>query len=297
MSENPLHAKWYADRAMKCIAAVSERRELAEETWLVRVDCPEMAAQMRPGQFLMVRQSVGTDPLLGRAFAVYDVVLDDNGPRYLDIVFHTVGKMTDYLSRVSPGDELVLWGPLGNGFQPAETEHLVMVAGGIGQTPFLTVAKETLGLQRYAGQSPATSQRVTLCYGARSARYHAGVDEFRSAGVDVRLATDDGSAGHHGLVTDLLKQLIAEQVEDHGAATPESSMRVLCCGPEPMMEAVSGICEASGIHCWVSLETPMACGLGICFSCVARVKQPDGSWDFKRTCVDGPVFESDCLVW
>lgn len=287
---NPLHAKWYADSASQYSVTVAERRELATGTWLVRLEAPELAVRIKPGQFLMVRGDAGSDPLLGRAFAMYDVALDSAGnPLYVDIVFHVIGKMTGLLSRVAPGEPLVVWGPLGNGFIPEPTEHLVMVAGGIGQTPFLAVAKEALGKQTF-GREAATAKRVTLCYGARSAEFHAGVDEFREAGVDVRLATDDGSAGHHGLVTDLLDLVIAE-------AESSDQLRVICCGPEPMMCAVGALCEDREVHCQVSLETPMACGLGICFSCVTRVRQSDGSWDFKRTCVDGPVFDSKQIVW
>jgi len=289
---NPLHAQYYADSAAQHLVTVTGREELARDTWLVRFGCPELAAKILPGQFLMVRGTSG-EPLLGRAFAMYDVICDAAGnPAEVSIVFHTIGKMTGLLSRVVEGEKLVVWGPLGNGFLPEETEHLVMVAGGIGQTPFLAVAKEVLGIQRYGDRVPAAASRVTLCYGARSATHHAGVDDFLAAGVDVRLATDDGSAGHHGLVTELLTQVVAECGDSAG-----QQLRVICCGPEPMMEAVATYCGDAGIRCHVSLETPMACGLGICFSCVARVTQADGSWDFKRTCVDGPVFDARQLVW
>ena len=111
---------------------------------------------------------------------------------------------------------------------------------------------------------------------------------MRRLGVDCRIATDDGSRGHHGLVTDLLKQALAEH---HGRP------RIACCGPEPMMEAVAKIALAANVPCQVSLETPMACGIGICFTCVAKVRQEDGTFDYKRTCVEGPVFEAAAIEW
>jgi dihydroorotate dehydrogenase electron transfer subunit len=131
--------------------------------------------------------------------------------------------------------------------------------------------------------------KVTLCYGVRTAALAAGVDDFRAAGFDVQLASDDGTLGHHGLVTDLLQLALTK--------TTNANRLVVCCGPEPMMEAVAGICHTAAAPCLVSLETPMACGIGICFSCVAKVRQPDGGWDYKRTCVEGPIFDAERIEW
>lgn len=285
---NPLHAACYADHAQQHEVDVLVRQQLARDTYLVRFSCPEMATRITPGQFLMVRAPRGSDPLLGRAFAMYDVQQSkDLTCESIDIVFHVVGKMTRFLSTVGPGDRFIVWGPLGNGFSVKETDHLVMVAGGIGQTPFLALAKEYLGQQVFGGRLSPAGRKVSLLYGARSHDLLACVADFERIGVDVRIATDDGSAGHDGLVTDLLAQLLAV----------DRAVRVVCCGPEPMMEAVSELCQSAQIDCEVSLETPMACGMGICFSCVAKVLQPDGSADFKRTCVDGPVFDAKSLVW
>lgn len=284
----PLHADYYADQAEQHPVVVTQRVELAHETYRVRFSCPTIARKIKPGQFVMVRQPDCVEPLLGRAFAMYDVTDDDAGhPESIDIVFHIVGKMTSVLSRVKAGDQLMVWGPLGNGFLPQPTRHLVMVAGGIGQTPFLALAKEYLGIHQYGRKVPK-AEKVTLCYGARSHRYLAGIEDFAALGAHVEIATDDGTAGERGLVTDLLARIL---LENSGAT------RVVCCGPEKMMEAVSKLCASNHVACQVSLETPMACGIGICFSCVTRVRQQDGSWDFKRTCVEGPVFESDALIW
>jgi len=111
----------------------------------------------------------------------------------------------------------------------------------------------------------------------------------------VRLSTDDGTMGHQGLVTDLLKDLLAEKTTTGSSASRQT--RIVCCGPEPMMKAVARIASQADIPCQVSLETPMACGIGICFSCVTRVRDASGTWDYKRTCVDGPVFEASQIDW
>lgn len=280
------HAASYPDRAWHGPVTIEENARMARDTFRVRFRCPEIAAGIVPGQFIMMRLAGSDDPLLGRPLALYDVVLDAEGRSSgLDIVYVAVGKMTRRLAGLGRGAPLEVWGPLGNGFPPAETGHLIMVAGGIGQTPFLALAREYLGLQSY-GTPPREvprAEKVTLCYGVRSADYLAGVKDFEQAGVEVRLSTDDGTAGHHGLVTDLVRPVVEES---------PFACRMACCGPEPMMERTAEIARELAVPCQVSLETPMACGLGICFSCVAKVRDASGRWDYRRTCVEGPVFDA-----
>jgi dihydroorotate dehydrogenase electron transfer subunit len=239
-----------------------------------------------PGQFIMLRLAATDDPLLGRPLAMYDVVLDDAGtPWALDVVYLVVGKMTGRLQTVRAGEHIDVWGPLGNGFPPQSVDHLIMVGGGIGQTPFLALGQETLGRRTYGpADRPARAKRVTLCYGARTERLLACIEDFREAGIEVRVATDDGSTGHHGLVTELIEPLVREA---------DGTCRILCCGPEPMMKAVAQLARQLQVPCLVSLETPMACGMGICFSCVAKVRDHEGGWDYRRSCIEGPVFDAE----
>ena len=148
-------------------------------------------------------------------------------------------------------------------------------------------------MQSFGNRASGWAQNVSLLYGARSADLLAGVEDFRDCGVEVELCTDDGTAGQRVLVPALLEQRLTSLA---GTASPES-IRVLCCGPEIMMEKVAEVAAEVSVRCEVSLETPMACGIGICFSCVARVRQEDGEWDYKRTCVEGPVFEASKICW
>ncbi len=289
-----LHAPYCADHAVQRTVTVVENVRLARDTYRVRFEFPELAARITPGQFLMLRLSGGADPLLGRPLALYDVTNDDQGcPHFVDVVYLVKGRLTTRLAHFLPGQKLDVWGPLGNGFPLQETEHLVMVAGGIGQTPFLTLAAEHLGLRQFGSppRSVARPAKVTFCYGARSAAYLAGVEDFERLGVDVRIATDDGSRGRRGFVTELLREVLAEAKE---AGTHP---RIVCCGPEVMMERVAEIARETGTPCQVSLETPMACGIGICFTCVAKVRDEQGDWDYKRTCVEGPIFDAQKIVW
>jgi dihydroorotate dehydrogenase electron transfer subunit len=283
---------YFADRACCQRVTVIENVRIARDTYRVRFQCPTLARRIVPGQFLMMRLAGLDDPLLGRPLALYDTFLaggERGEPAGIDIVYLVLGKMTRRLADYRPGQALEVWGPLGNGFASLETQHLVMVAGGIGQTPFLALAREYLGQRPYGDppRRPAAAKRVTLCYGARTKDLLAGVDDFARLGVEVRLSTLDGTAGHRGLVTE-----VAEQVLE---SAPQA--RVVCCGPEPMMAAMAKIALRRGVACQVSLETPMACGIGICFSCVARVRASDGSWDYRRTCVEGPVFDAQQIEW
>ena len=281
--------------ARQATVAVLANVAVARDTYRLRLADPVLARSIRPGQFLMVRPSHGNSPLLGRPFALYDVVIAPDGtPTAIDIVYTVVGAGTQAMARLRPGDLATIWGPLGNGFGPGPglDRDVVFVAGGIGQTPFLALGRWWTGQARYGSEaepSPGqTARAVTLLYGVRSRDLAAGLDDFARAGIAVELATDDGSAGHHGFVTDLL----ARRLED-----PERPARVVACGPPAMLAAVARLTAEFGVECVVSLENHMACGFGVCFSCVAPIRQPDGSTDLRRVCVEGPIFPAQVVAW
>jgi len=274
--------------SLQDVVPVVEQTQMARDTYRLRLRCPEIARRILPGQFFMLRIPEETDPLLGRPFALYDVYEERGEPAGVDFGYIVVGKLTRLMTRWKPGDRVEIWGPLGNGFPLPKAEHLMMVAGGIGQTPFLAVAREALGLRRYGEPARVVGKprKLTLCYGARSAEYLAGLDDFALPGLEVQTSTDDGSAGHHGFVTELLQRNL-------DVSPPDA---VYSCGPEPMMAAVAELCAKRDIPCWLSLESPMACGFGACFSCVTKVRLQDGTFDYRRTCVEGPVFPAETLV-
>jgi dihydroorotate dehydrogenase electron transfer subunit len=275
--------------------AVVAHRPIADQTWRIRVESPALAATATPGQFAMVRLPDRTDPLLARPLAVYDVFPGPDGrPRYVDFVYAVHGRFTTALAGLPPGEELAVWGPLGNGFDPQPVAHLVLVAGGIGQTALLALARERSGVGAYG--SPARirppAERITFCWGGRTAAVFGDVADFEAAGCDVHLATLDGTTGVRGTVVDLLDSLAAR-----GQLEPVGGVRLATCGPDAMMAAVARWTAARGIPCDASLETPMACGIGICFTCVAAIRDADGGWDYRRTCVEGPVFDAASIVW
>ncbi|QDV27621.1 dihydroorotate dehydrogenase electron transfer subunit [Aureliella helgolandensis] len=302
----------FADCARSIRTTIIENEWIAKDTRRIRFLAPEMAASVVPGQFFMIRNPAGNDPLIGRALALYNrspapqpissqspapPVDHDRSPPaaagWIDLVYLVKGKLTSSLAKLRPGSDIAVWGPLGNGFPAAPVDHLVMVAGGIGQTPFLTLAQEALGNAKFgdAGNRPmGYTPQVSLCYGARSQEYLAGLEDFERAGVELHIATEDGSRGIHGRVTLPLEQLLQNEQRSG------KSVRVVCCGPEPMMEAVAELAARYAVPCQVSLETPMACGIGICFTCVAKVGTT-ADWDYKRTCVEGPVFDAAEILW
>jgi dihydroorotate dehydrogenase electron transfer subunit len=300
----------YADAAAFTSARIVAHNQIADNTWRLRLDCPAIAAAAIPGQFAMVRIPHRSDPLLARPLAVYDTFFeaaDGQGGgsprRYADFIYAVHGRFTTALRDIPVGQELIAWGPLGNGFQIPAVDHLVLVAGGIGQTALLGLGRELLGQTVYGPASrlrPTPSSRVTCCWGARHAGLFGGIEDYRAAGIEVHQATLDGSAGLRGTVVDLLDSLFgpAAPTPSPPADKPATrSLHVACCGPDPMMAAVARWSAARQIACDVSLEAPMACGIGICFTCVARVRDGSGGWDYRRTCIEGPVFDASRIEW
>jgi dihydroorotate dehydrogenase electron transfer subunit len=317
IDEQPVGQPCYADTAAFTSARIVAHSRIADNTWRLRLDCPAIASAAVPGQFAMVRIPHRSDPLLARPLAVYDTFSDNAAGqggglprRYADFIYAVHGRFTTALQDMTVGQELIAWGPLGNGFQIPAVDHLVLVAGGIGQTALLSLGRERLGQTTYgpaSRPSPARCRRVTCCWGARHAGLFGGIEDYRAAGIDVHQATLDGSAGYRGTVVDLLDSLFGPAGSgcDPADTPPHRSteadkprgLHVACCGPDPMMAAVARWSAARGITCDVSLEAPMACGIGICFTCVARVRDGSGGWDYRRTCIEGPVFDATRIAW
>jgi dihydroorotate dehydrogenase electron transfer subunit len=249
---------------------VEHNVRLAENTWRLTIRSQGELPAVQSGQFAMLRLPNRTDPLLGRPLALYRTET-----HRIEVVYLTVGKMTDRLAEVKPDEVLELWMPLGNGFPQNNVQHTIIIAGGIGQTPFLMYC-----LNR--------KERITFLYGARTASRIACMDDFRQLGIEPIIATDDGSEGYHGRVTDLIERVYESR----------ESTQLLCCGPLKMLHAAFRTARTLGLPCFVSLETPMSCGLGICFGCVVPYWNDDHSdWDYRRTCTEGPVFDANKLCW
>jgi dihydroorotate dehydrogenase electron transfer subunit len=246
------------------LVAVGERRELGAYVVLTAPD-PD-GPPPRPGQFYMLaaaeRWGGGEDerPFLPRAFSVLRAA-----DGRLEFMLEAVGPGTARLCELRPGDGLWLTGPLGLGFAPPEDgRRALLCGGGVGTAPLGIWQDELLAAGRPA---PAL-------LGFRDAAHAAGAALLRNP----RVATDDGSAGHHGLVTDLL----AAELDAEPHAT------VYACGPPAMLEAVRALCAAREVPAQLALEAGMACGFGACFGCVV----PTRHGGYVRLCVDGPVLDA-----
>lgn len=233
------------------------------------------AALAMAGQFVMLKADNRMDPLLRRPFSIHRVIEKDGKKIGLEILYKVVGTVTDRLSRMNPGDELDLVGPLGKGFQISpETKNVIITAGGIGVAPVAMLAEDLVK----AGIDPAN---CSVFLGGRSEQDILCSKFFENLGMTVLSATDDGSLGHKGLVTDLLTDALQKQKPDI----------LYTCGPHPMLMAVAEIANRNQITCQLSTETIMACGMGACLGCA--VEDCDNSDEYMHVCINGPVFYAD----
>lgn len=241
---------------------------------LLELEAPEVAAAVKPGQFVHVRIP-GLDAALRRPFSIYRA--DD---KRLSILYKQVGKGTAVLAGCPAGTRLSLLGPLGNGFPPCPADRLpVLIAGGYGVAPLALLAQR---LQRTG----------VLFVGGQTARDILCVEDFRRLGWEVHLATDDGSLGTRGWVTVALDAWIAARAADRDPP-PEC----YACGPDGLLKAAGQRTSANGWNGWLSLDKHMGCGYGACLACVQRVRRPDGLTAWTRVCKEGPVFEARDIVW
>ncbi len=247
-------------------AIVDSNTELMPGTFLLYLNAPEICAKARPGQFIMA--DCGEDFTLRRPVSIHNC--DNNGR--LEILFRACGGGTDSLSKKTPGDTIDILGPQGNGYSlHPKSKNILLIAGGIGVAPILFLANHCI----------ARKKQVTLLMGAATSNQLYAASSI-SYGAKVVAATDDGSAGYKGLVTDLVKDYVID------------ADQVFACGPVPMYITLAGILKSAKPRgdCQVSVETRMGCGFGICYGCTIKTKK-----GIKQVCIDGPVFNIEDIDW
>ena len=249
---------------------------------VLELRAPELAALAGPGQFVMVRASQCDAPLLRRPYSVFDLVRDAEGRATgFTLLNKRVGVGSGLLYEAAPGARFCCLGPLGRPFTlvspPVEAW---MVAGGVGLAPFAVLA-EALASRGVA---------MTLFYGGRSAADIFCLDRFEKPGARVVIATEDGTLGERGRVTLPLEAALER-------LPPERRAMIYACGPEPMLKAVGGLAARFGRPSELAMERHMGCGMGGCYSCVVRVKTPEGGSRYARTCIEGPALRGDEVLW
>ena len=254
-------------------AEVLANDKAADGLFLMRLAAEPISRLCRPAQFVQVQTDPGLSPLLRRPFSLLRV---DRNAGWFEILYDVVGNGTRRMAQATPGDALNLIGPLGVGFSPPESDRVLLVAGGVGCVPLAFLAWE----------EPQRRDRMAFLMGAAGKNRMPDMAGLLPDGLKTQLATDDGSLGHHGFVTDLVE------------ANATSDTVVFTCGPHPMMARVEAICRDLGLPCFASLENHMACGFGACVGCVVESRDAAREDErYKRVCVDGPVFDAHAIVW
>lgn len=244
---------------------IIEAKEIAGGIFDFTIFYPEFSWAAKPGQFAHIYLPGRT---LRRPISICDI---DKERGTLRIVFQIRGEGTAELAEFMPGTFLDVLAPLGKGFTLEEHhKKALFVGGGIGVPPLLAAAKHY-------------GANASVAIGFRNAETVILEKDFKEAGCQVQVATDDGSYGYHGLVIDLIKD--------------EKPDIIYACGPTPMLKAVCRFAEENGIKCEISLEERMACGIGACLGCACKLRNEDGTEYMGHVCKNGPVFNYQSVVF
>jgi len=250
---------------------ILSRKEVASNIYLMKLKTPEIAQDALPGQFIHIRCSKDNFPLLRRPLSIHRI---DKEKGEIFILFQVVGEGTKLLADRTIEDDLDIY---------PESRKIMIVGGRIGVAPLLALCEESI----------RQGKEVRVLIGALKKELVIGEESFKILGAKVDVATDDGSYQYKGLVTDLLERIIKERwLAD----------QIFACGPKPMLKKIVEISLNAHIDCQLSLEERMACGIGACLGCVCKIKTKDKKeykvkYEYKRVCVDGPVFGGSEVVW
>ena len=253
----------------KCL--ITENRFISGRTWLLKVKAPEISKDVKPAQFVMVKSSFENqyDPMMRRAFAVADVEGDE-----LLIYYDVYGKGTEVLTERKEGELINILGPLGRRLFPEDFDYYLLVGGGIGFAGLSLLMKDLRkkGIPFKALYGVRRKEQLSMLHWIKDNNFED----------DVIIYTEDGSYGEKGLVTKDLEKL----------ATEHKNTVLAVCGPKGMMKAVANEAKKIGVPAYLSLESKMACGFGICIGCVVKDTKED---TYKRVCYEGPVFNAEYI--
>jgi dihydroorotate dehydrogenase electron transfer subunit len=254
-------------------ASILKKEKLTERIFLLTLSSPFIAKNGKPGNFIHLKVSKTTVPLLRRAFSLHKT---NSEKGEIEVLFKIIGLGTKILSEKKKGEVLDLIGPLGNCFSlPAQNQKVMLVAGGMGLAPIWFLLNELLEKKNLKKDD------ITFFQGAKSKSEILYSKELNFLGVRHLISTEDGSLGYKGLVTDLLVKEV--KIKD--------KVKIYACGPSGMMTFISHLSRKANLDCEFSLETHIPCGVGACGGCVVKIKK-DKEFEYKKVCSDGPVFDA-----
>jgi dihydroorotate dehydrogenase electron transfer subunit len=251
--------------------------------FMLGIYCPPIADQIKPGQFVMLKVSDNTSPLLRRPFSVYKSYPASHPEKrkrgHLFILYKKVGEGTRRMTTLSKGQKVDLIGPLGNGFALPplpSSAHGVLIGGGVGIVSLYRLAEAL------------RNRKLLVLIGGKTKNDILGAEDFRKINSNIFMATEDGSLGVRGTVVDLF-------ISQRKKFKTNEKYYIYACGPVPMLRALAGTVASKKFICQVSLETTMGCGFGACWGCVVKTKHP--KLPYQRVCHEGPVFRIEDIVW
>ncbi|MBP1714706.1 MAG: pyrK [Deltaproteobacteria bacterium] len=310
---------------------IVDHRRVTPEYYVLKIQAPEIALSARPGQFIMVRLDDLHDPLLRRPFSFSRILPSKKKPGGglaeggFEVCYQVVGRGTARMTRLRKGERVDILGPLGRGFWREEgVERQLLIGGGIGIAPLLPWAEELAG-KKGSAKGGAKEIRVEILLGGKNSDRVLGVREIKKLGLEPQIATEDGSLGLPGMVTDLLERELLSK--------SHKSTAIYACGPMPMLARVAQVAEQFDVPCQVLLESRMACGVGACLGCAVKIRaegkdqmeptsapqgglcgseeEPEKSlreemavrisgapfFRYGRVCKEGPVFRAQEILW
>jgi dihydroorotate dehydrogenase electron transfer subunit len=274
-------------RKFSGLAGVKNILHLSSRIFKLDIFCPEVARQAKPGQFIQVKLNETSSHIWARPFSIHKA-FDD----MISISVKKCGTVTEKMAQLKPDDKIFVTGPHGNSFKPPEPGRSVyLVAGGVGLPP-LHFLSRTLIADGYPGNM------LHFYSGARTCEELFADSEMKESSMDYIVATDDGSCGIKGFITEPLglelTRIRTAGVDPHPV--------IYGCGPSAMLKKVAEICF--GLECYLSLEQLMPCGWGVCHGCAVKVKKKDDTptgdgrdFALARVCKEGPVFDASEVLW
>jgi len=253
-------------KILSCV--VTGKKKVCNNVYLLSIKADEIADSAESGQFVHIRVSDSIDPLLRRPFSIHRI---DKKKREINILFRVIGRGTEILARTEKSAQLDVMGPLGRGFDiGTDFDHALIVGGGMGVAPLFFLADEI----------SKAGKKATFMWGARSKEEIWDDGYLKNRNIPVEYATDDGSLGHKGFVTDLIERFILN-------TDLKVKVKGFVCGPNAMLSKIQTITAGTGIEWYVSMEERMACGAGVCMGCAVPMKDKT----YKMACKHGPVFK------